>query len=691
MLKTPSPMDRSGFRRGEQTKGSEDDPWQPVHPVDGVEGQEAEIYIYKLDISKLPLAKRLNERERRYAPSKANNHPYYIRIHYSGFSGIRDSIYLEGSKPPLEAGDDFFFISLKFLNDYARNRLDVDGLRNEYDPTPDDDDVADDLLSMDLINLLKEISIPPSLNCKTFPVRGRRGNVYWVRTQMDLGSAGFQKLLKGVWDAYQKLPPPSTSWRGRYEDIVLPSKLYIYVQEAIALSRFKTLDEKALRQKFLDHIGIINNKRAGTILGLLDVGKKELEEDYVPISNNPFGLYTTYLTNADYQAYMESLYDGSRTTFNAEHHATGTVPTATIQNPPPLATESCNATRPFPSKEEKKLHAIREFFQSSNCRRKTDLSASQKAGSKTVMNDQSDSEGRRIQSLVQVPVSSNKIGNAKGMRDSQNQPRKILGFSASEFAAEHLGWQNHQKNDARHDFLMNNSLYIAEWLHMSAFSWGGLLDLSTPSQHSSSDVPENLVLGTSETNSYMTRYEKAWQQLVLDEANECGQPDFNGTLTVCRNAERTPGKFLARMDRFKNGNYIVQDALFPKDSSIEKISKEVTILAYNICYEIVFKSESKILSMEAGVGLSTWFYPFMRPFYHTLEAKLDNALYKDMKDRMKEEQQRAQQKLFAQQHHQQTATQGSLNIFSLFNGIQNPGYIGNHQNNYQPNNQFSRW
>ncbi len=45
-----------------------------------------------------------------------------------------------------------------------------------------------------------------------------------------------------------------------------------------------------------------------------------------------------------------------------------------------------------------------------------------------------------------------------------------------------------------------------QWLHLAARSWGGLLSLEEREpQFVSSDIPHNLVLGTSETNSLMTR------------------------------------------------------------------------------------------------------------------------------------------------------------------------------------------
>jgi hypothetical protein len=45
-----------------------------------------------------------------------------------------------------------------------------------------------------------------------------------------------------------------------------------------------------------------------------------------------------------------------------------------------------------------------------------------------------------------------------------------------------------------------------QWLHLSAFSFGGYLGPENQDQIATSQIPENLVFGTSETNSMMTRY-----------------------------------------------------------------------------------------------------------------------------------------------------------------------------------------
>jgi hypothetical protein len=45
-----------------------------------------------------------------------------------------------------------------------------------------------------------------------------------------------------------------------------------------------------------------------------------------------------------------------------------------------------------------------------------------------------------------------------------------------------------------------------QWLHLAAFSWGGYLPSDHRTGFSTSQNLENLIFGTSETNSLMTRY-----------------------------------------------------------------------------------------------------------------------------------------------------------------------------------------
>ncbi|KAL2690161.1 hypothetical protein Neosp_004229 [[Neocosmospora] mangrovei] len=79
------------------------------------------------------------------------------------------------------------------------------------------------------------------------------------------------------------------------------------------------------------------------------------------------------------------------------------------------------------------------------------------------------------QTAIKVALSDAKMAAASGKRASQLTQAAVMGgFSAS------------------------------EWLHLAAFSWGGFMSPDEKSGFSTSQNLENLVFGTSETNSLMT-------------------------------------------------------------------------------------------------------------------------------------------------------------------------------------------
>jgi hypothetical protein len=65
---------------------------------------------------------------------------------------------------------------------------------------------------------------------------------------------------------------------------------------------------------------------------------------------------------------------------------------------------------------------------------------------------------------------------------------------------------NAAHSNSCHSFIGLELTSPLQWLHISAFSYGGFLDESSENQTATSQMPENLVFGTSETNSLMTRY-----------------------------------------------------------------------------------------------------------------------------------------------------------------------------------------
>ncbi|KAG7406378.1 hypothetical protein Forpe1208_v013962 [Fusarium oxysporum f. sp. rapae] len=330
--------------------------------------------------------------------------------------------------------------------------------------------------------------------------------------------------------------------------------------------------------------------------------------DYIKIGENPLGLFSTYIKLDDFNKYMKTL-EAPRVELLSKQ-------------------ARINAARKAPSTSESKEM---EDANVNDCIMKSgQLSVRQKAGQEKVTIE-------NHKTTLVVPISCLKIQEALGQRAAKNAPGRVMGMSASVCAEAYLGWDKLPYNDTEKSrgMMLRNGLYMAEWLHLSAFSWGGLLGLprsnvSNPPQHETSDVPENLVLGTSETNSQMTRFEKAWQALVRDETILTDNPDFSAVLKVIRNPDQIG--IIPHDERKATGNchYVQGKTTLTEDH--RKTAKEFKFVAYAVHYCIKFPTGCRLLRLEAGKELSTEFYPFLRPLYHKLEADLDRLLYDQLKE-----------------------------------------------------------
>ncbi|KLO91680.1 uncharacterized protein LW93_4577 [Fusarium fujikuroi] len=288
------------------------------------------------------------------------------------------------------------------------------------------------------------------------------------------------------------------------------------------------------------------------------------------------------------------------------------------------------------------------------------------------------------------PINAQKVIRAAGSRKGQKDQKAVMGFSASYFADQVLGWSWRPGPKATlKDRQMSNGLYIAEWLHLSAYSWGGIQQGTNTSAQKSSQTKKNLVFGTSEANSCMTRYEKAWQQLFKDEkllrdklADEQAKASTTSTTSTTsktsKKSKKSKKSMVTEIEKYGKGNdkrtylqgelsvvcntksgpYLFDEIdtetekyvwkkrnPIEEDSTLAKLAEEFPFLAYNIRYEIRLMGQSRILaplgesdSDVAGteyelptiLHMKAMFYPFSRRFYHRSEHLLDSALYQHM-------------------------------------------------------------
>ena len=154
------------------------------------------------------------------------------------------------------------------------------------------------------------------------------------------------------------------------------------------------------------------------------------------------------------------------------------------------------------------------------------------------------------------------------------------------------------------------------------------------------------MLGTSETNSCMTRYERAWQTLLLYEQNlqnkyQASSKKITGILKVERNPPDVsilydwadPKDFMVPLE-YTYGWRSGKLKEMPIGSSLTNLARFHKYLAFVIKYDLSI-DESFILKPpndakdEAGpVKTTVFFYPFLRSLYHKAEAKLDSDLYR---------------------------------------------------------------
>lgn len=187
-------------------------------------------------------------------------------------------------------------------------------------------------------------------------------------------------------------------------------------------------------------------------------------------------------------------------------------------------------------------------------------------------------------------------------------------------------------------------LTLQQWLHRSAYSFGGLRG---DGNYFSSQVQENLVFGSSECNTMMTRYstlhyvwfdiplanlrsyEKAYQTLFAKE--EKFRRENNPTDNT---------KFLAKLTTRMNNKYIIKNTLtVPFIDHVEPpqyllgngndgkpIWDNIPWLFFSLEYSFELEKPSQVL----GGPKFPWkicFFPFQRGFYTILESEVDLQLF----------------------------------------------------------------
>ncbi|KAG8355681.1 hypothetical protein FVEN_g6469 [Fusarium venenatum] len=473
------------------------------------------------------------------------------------------------------------------------------------------------------------------------PVRHQMGWLMWLRLgTWEKTPEGRLAQLKKIKDGFKNAwmtatatdPESAAGYRARFSSANLGFPLLVVPNPENLIRRlnWQTGQVYTLFQSLVDKI---NNETSQDPAGMEVMKTRPGRDDtrYVEMGENPFGLFTTYISCEDFNKYMKSLevlrgYEDQSLTRQDAHRA---IKTDTKQVNDYLA-DMYQPMEPYDSEGQENytqaqtdVMCVMEDWET-------------KRGIVPIKQRLYVREGNikdgRFGSTWRIDVSSDKISSARGKRIGKYAPAKIMGMPANEAVEKALGWQPLDKAKLLlgYEHRMSSGFFMAEWLHLCAFSWGGLTTLSQKGEllYRSSDIPGNLILGTSETNSVMTRFEKAWQTLVIDS------PDLKSStscpkLTVTRN---TIGKPVIRdVKNAFTGHYSRTNSYMSSDE--KALAKAYDFLAYTIFYSISFPRGCKLLNMGTNSSLDTYFYPFLRPTYQKLEDQLDQALYEEMKKR----------------------------------------------------------
>ncbi|KAK6519148.1 hypothetical protein TWF281_003837 [Arthrobotrys megalospora] len=508
------------------------------------------------------------------------------------------------------------------------------------------------------------------------PFRTGDGALYWGALTAGLRQ---QKYHRDVWYRYflldqkHKMGGEAKGWRVRYDDRDLEFPLVVEMLPSLK-NRFSGTRYNSGEQLIGNLVNAINlmytqSMKKGRKIQLEMYDKEvHFDDDYHLLSKNPFGMFQTYIRKTDVHKYMKELesdlknigtdttpirrlpakdkfedyiedylaeIDGGNAADKDEDEDEDTKTGAETEEMY-AATSEKDAKTAKTNWEEEGENEINDENSMQGLiqlqapapqaeKKLTEEEISKEYKSKISVHYKKDAKPEEWRGLSEkynynrLVLSSKKISDAKGTRKGQKSQKDVMGFSAS------------------------------QWLHLCAYSWGGLLDdeqINYNSQEGlrSSQAPENLILGTSEANSCMTRYESSWQSLFSDEAHLAetrkggGIVNIRGFLNVQRNPQgiqiskddHAPGKTLEYLWQFAD--------LFPdEDDLARRYAAQTKLLAYTVLYEPSMtappgSSYSSLILQRPSPTASdpAVFYPFSRRFFHRAEYLLDAALYQAM-------------------------------------------------------------
>jgi hypothetical protein len=236
-----------------------------------------------------------------------------------------------------------------------------------------------------------------------------------------------------------------------------------------------------------------------------------------------------------------------------------------------------------------------------------------------------------------------------GARRQAPTQRTQMGGSATRIA-EAVHWDHATERIPGTAVWSSPGVYPAEWLHRSAFSWGNAVDARY------AQASSNLIFGSSEANSRMTRYEKAWQ-LLFSKERRLGKEllrgpgavrrlqAYQGTLVTINTPAEEP---IVTTSRDLGGHVhtlrVHNNGAAPPTAEDEAqghpvpgewanywaAARDHRNLSWSLKYQLTLSSNTGLLGVTSPP--SQWFFSFERGFYTRLEAEVDVLLLNAWED-----------------------------------------------------------
>ncbi|KAK6346046.1 hypothetical protein TWF730_010379 [Orbilia blumenaviensis] len=229
-------------------------------------------------------------------------------------------------------------------------------------------------------------------------------------------------------------------------------------------------------------------------------------------------------------------------------------------------------------------------------------------------------------------ITALKIDRAFGTRgNALTQGAVMEGISATD-VAKALGWSDMRTTSQRG--WEKERFARAEWLHRCGYAYGGLTD----DDANSSQVKENLIFGSSETNSIMTRYEDVYRNAIIRERNlyEQLKPVFKDAPPTHALGDLVHGRLITVLSdgggtlSSKNNAFervpipVPKSKINPVPKTWTDISKRYPWLCSELTYTFSLDGTSRIF--KNGTQWTNRFFPFDRLFFTRLEGVIDEAI-----------------------------------------------------------------